>query len=432
MFKIKFFAYFVSILLLLTSLSSCSDKKEEPRNDRPVKRTVACYIVSENSLIGFDSLDINEMLKGDSLLMDNDELVIYLDNNKTPAIYTITNRTKGSMLSELTPEYSYPSEQNSCTGVALTEFLTYVRTHHPADSYGIIMWSHGQGWIPSVNPNDSHAFVKHRSFGIDNGKNTNENTGNQMSISELHHALATMGKPFDYIFFDCCFMQCVEVAYELRDVAKYIIGSPAEIPGTGANYTHILPMLFETTGFEKDIPLTYYNDYIENKEYGVLVSTVDCSQLNQLAEATKTILGDHSAIESTSLANVLDYFQYDLYRFMSLMNRSLPDFYDMNGIMNTVYPSSDYNKWKMAFDKAVPYAYTTKTWTSGYPTKIAYHNREVDLGQYGGMSMHVPSKKYLENSYFAQVDKYFAEGYYESQWAKDVWQRTFKSDYLNE
>jgi hypothetical protein len=33
-----------------------------------------------------------------------------------------------------------------------------------------------------------------------------------------------------YIMFDCCNMMCLENLYELRSVADYIIGSPAEIP----------------------------------------------------------------------------------------------------------------------------------------------------------------------------------------------------------
>jgi len=407
----------ICLALVLFSASSCC-KNEEPSRIRPVKRTVAFYMVSENSLIGFDSFDISELLEADSLLMDNDEIVIYLDNNVAPAIYTITNKTKGRLLSDLTPEYQYPSEQNSCTGQALTEFLNYVRQFHSADSYGLVMWSHGQGWIPSVYEGDSQKFSKRRSFGIDNGENSNSNTGNQMCISDLHSALQTMGQQFDYIFFDCCFMQCIEVAYELKDVAKYIIASPAEIPAYGADYKNIMTYLFETTGFEKDIPSRYYQDYINDTTYGVIISTVDCSQLSQLADATRSIIGDHSTLLNASYGNVFDYFQYDLYRFRAV---SYPDFYDMNGIMKTIFPEQ-YNTWKQAFDKAVPYAYATKTWYSILPTLLQDRYRKVDRDQFGGVSMYVPLEKYTQNEYFWKTDKYFFEGYYESQWSKDVWQ----------
>ena len=40
-----------------------------------------------------------------------------------------------------------------------------------------------------------------------------------------------------FIFADCCNFMCLESIYELRQVADYIIGSPAEIPEIGAPYT---------------------------------------------------------------------------------------------------------------------------------------------------------------------------------------------------
>ncbi len=239
-----------------------------------------------------------------------------------------------------------------------------------------------------------------------------------MAISDMHQALKTLGQKFDYIFFDSCFMQCIEVAYELQDVARYIIGSPAEIPAPGANYTSLLSCFFETTGFERDIPQTYYNDYVEDESFGVVVSTIDCSMLGQLAEATRSIINDGSTLLSASYDSVFGYFSYDKLRFRTA---SLPDMFDMNGIMKTVYSAEDYARWKIAFDKAVPYAFATDTWYSSYPVLTQQKNIRVDREQFGGVSMYVPLAKYASNPYFAEKDKAYVEGYYECQWAKDIW-----------
>ena len=46
------------------------------------------------------------------------------------------------------------------------------------------------------------------------------------------------------MLFDACYMQSVEVIYQLRDRTDYFIGSPTEIPGPGAPYEAVVPALF--------------------------------------------------------------------------------------------------------------------------------------------------------------------------------------------
>jgi hypothetical protein len=72
---------------------------------------------------------------------------------------------------------------------------------------------------------------------------------------------------FEYILYDACFMQTVEVVYELRAAAKYIIGSPAELPGRGAPYKQLMPALFLHDSEHKIAEAivnaygSYYNSY---------------------------------------------------------------------------------------------------------------------------------------------------------------------------
>ena len=69
------------------------------------------------------------------------------------------------------------------------------------------------------------------------------NGDNRMNISEFVEILKS-APHFDFILFDACFMQAVEVAYELRDYTDYCIGSPTEIPGPGASYDAVVPAMF--------------------------------------------------------------------------------------------------------------------------------------------------------------------------------------------
>lgn len=402
----------LALCLMTLTFVSC-EKNEEPEPERK-ERTVVFYMVSENSLVSYCNMNIRQLLKSAKSMKNGEEIVLYVDGINNPAIYTINNKTMAQYLEDLTPEYEYPSDVNSCSGVTLTEFLGYVKQHHAADSYGLVLWSHGTGWIPSSYIGDSpNYFARRRSFGLDNGKNTNNDLGHQMPISELHNALKSMGQKFDYILFDCCFMQCVEVDYELSDVAGYIIASPAEIPGPGAPYDQLVDVFFSKNNCARQIADIYYNQY-NASQYGVVMSVCDCSQMDAFAEATsKVVLNHKNELLTQSYKNVLDYFDYNQFRSKDIR---MPDFYDINGVLKSYVPDTEYAIWKMEFDKAYPVAHSTDSWYSIYPKGRI----PVDKGQFGGASMYVQLEKYTKGQY-AEGNRFFVEGFPSSQWAKKVW-----------
>lgn len=413
---------FRCILFMSLFLFVCSCRKDDVEKEMKYSKAVLFYMVSENSLDSFLSLDVNEILAAKSKLADDEEIILYVDNCEIPAIYKITNKTQGEKFSQLVPEYKYAEDFNSCSGESLKGFYDYVKAHYPADNYGMVFWSHGQGWLPSSFEGDSQNFSKRRrSFGIDNGKNSSKlDKGNQMCISELRDALSSFGRQFDYIFFDCCFMQCIEVAYELRDVTKYIIGSPAEIPGPGADYITLLPELFAKSNYQITIPDTYYKAYKDGvkvdmqNSYGVLISSIDCSQLQNFAVATEKVVAKHrDELLNMDYSKVQNYFNYENCRHIA----KFPDFYDMNGIMMKLLPEDEYQNWKKSFDSAVIYANTSGFWITIYPFVMTQY---VDRSQFGGVSMYVPLEKYSKG-YYASANEFFVQGYFASNWAKILW-----------
>lgn len=418
---------YLFLALILFAVSSCDKKEVKPDEPKVTSRVVMMYMVAENSLgIGshnFDKEDIKEVLSGSRLMADDEKIVLYLDGDKNPAIYTITNKTKATTFSELTPEYSYTENRNSASGEMLTEFFDYVKKNHSANSYGILFWSHGSGWIPSDYDGDSQSFSKRRkAFGVDNGKDSSSDNGNKMSIGELRDALRGFGTKMEFIMFDCCFMQCIEVSYELKDLTKYVIGSTAEIPGPGANYISLVQAMFSKDNYAAEMPLAYYEYYKNYKlspKYGVLISTVDCSKLEALMTATRNVLMVHKdELLSMSYEGVQNYFIYNKYRSP---NAVYPDFYDMNGIFKKLLPENEYKTWKQYFDDAVPHAYATDGWQSIY---MQSYDCKVDHDQYGGVSMYVPLEKYTTDRYYAAQNQFFTDGYYSSKWCKDVWKGT--------
>ena len=139
---------FKTLLLSLTFLCIACGGDDEPiklANKQP-QRTVLAYIVSDNSLNYFSDGDINEMLEGmKSVDTQVNNLLVYADSNATPVLFRITKDKKGNVIKEIIREYD---EQVSTTPQVMKEVCNTVFTNYPAQSYGLIYWSHGEGWKP--------------------------------------------------------------------------------------------------------------------------------------------------------------------------------------------------------------------------------------------------------------------------------------------
>lgn len=389
------------------SFSACSKDDETPPIVSPYveSRTVMVYMVAENSLNKNVWADVQEMLVGmnNDTLSANDRLVIYLDDVKLPRIYVVDKTTKITQFSELVPVMTYENDVNSSSAEQLGTFIDYVKSNYPAESYGLVMWSHASGWTPSNFSGDmySETPTKRKSFGVDNGKNTTNNNGNQMNIDDMASVL--QGNAFDFIFFDACVMQTIEVAYELRDAAKWLIASPAEIPASGANYETMTRAMFLKDDYVNQMLTVYKQEY--SNAYGIVVSAVNTEALDDYAAYMKSVVAAHrSEMLNLNISSMLNYIRYGSWTTTS------PDFLDMQGVMLKVLDDEEYAQWKGNTDKLITCVHTGR-WYSGYPKSII----AIDDAQCCGMAMFIPFEKYTY-SYES-----FNEKYLKTSWAKAVW-----------
>ena len=389
------------------SFSACSKDDETPPIVSPYveSRTVMVYMVAENSLNKNVWADVQEMLVGmnNDTLSANDRLVIYLDDVKLPRIYVVDKTTKITQFSELVPVMTYENDVNSSSAEQLGTFIDYVKSNYPAESYGLVMWSHASGWTPSNFSGDmySETPTKRKSFGVDNGKNTTNNNGNQMNIDDMASVL--QGNAFDFIFFDACVMQTIEVAYELRDAAKWLIASPAEIPASGANYETMTRAMFLKDDYVNQMLTVYKQEY--SNAYGIVVSAVNTEALDDYAAYMKSVVAAHrSEMLNLIISSMLNYIRYGSWTTTS------PDFLDMQGVMLKVLDDEEYAQWKGNTDKLITCVHTGR-WYSGYPKSII----AIDDAQCCGMAMFIPFEKYTY-SYES-----FNEKYLKTSWAKAVW-----------
>ena len=406
----------LSCIVAICLFVACSGKKETEIVDDNVyapdecyadSRTVLVYMVAENSLSGSAVSDLNEILLGvkNSNLYAGDKVVVYLDDTRLPRIYCIDKAVTAQTYTELVPEVEYEEDVNSASKEQFETILKYVKDHHAASSYGVVMWSHASGWLPSPTE-DFHLAAKSRrkAFGIDNERNTTSNSGSQMSISSIAKALESWGG-VDFVFFDACFMQTIEVAYELRNATKYIIASPAEIPGPGADYKTMIPACFQKESWADAMVTAYYDSYCDMKSgYGLVLSSVDTRAVSGFAAYVKNIVAnERETLLTANYDKVQRYFKYASWTY------DYPDFYDVRGVMKNVLGEESYAQWLEEEAKLVSCKHTS-SWYSAFNRNL----NSIDASQCSGVSMFVPLSRYRYVSNFV-------EAFSSTSWAKYVW-----------
>lgn len=109
----------------------------------------------------------------------------------------------------------------------LKSFIAWAKTYYPAERYGLIVWNHGNGWRRTAQRQDSGP----KAVSYD------DETGNAIQIWQLSTALT--GQQFDFLAWDSSLMQMLEVAYEVRNYTKYIVGSEESPPAEGYPYNTV-------------------------------------------------------------------------------------------------------------------------------------------------------------------------------------------------
>ena len=118
----------------------------------------------------------------------------------------------------------------------LKAFINYGATNYPADKYDLILWDHGGG------PSGGFGVDEHRDDLFDSW-----NYPDTMSFAGIAEALSknrvvdsdgngTPDGKFDFVNFDACLMNSVELALVMADYTDYYIASAETEPGYGQYY----------------------------------------------------------------------------------------------------------------------------------------------------------------------------------------------------
>lgn len=273
----KLLIQFILPILSVFTLASCHHN-DGPKIPETAERTVLVYQVAGNNLgnNGWDMADIKEMRQAAQAgAIGHNHLLVY------------NSRWSGTTLVEILPDRIdtikvYDNSALSVSSQRMKEVLADVRKLRAADGYGLVLWSHGTGWIQDgiSDPLDKPK----RSFG-------SEDNGKKMNITTLARTLED--ENLEFLYFDCCLMGSIETLYELRDVAPVIASSPTELPNPGMPY-HLNVGPFFRSG-SADIltaarnTFEYYNAIKDPIDRTCSMTVIDPSKLEALAAATKAI-----------------------------------------------------------------------------------------------------------------------------------------------
>lgn len=323
-------------------------------------------------------MDINEMYEGanNGMIPDDCRYLVY---NAGPYSNPLLLEIKRNEIDTLKV---YDNSALSVSSARMLEVFNDVDQLAPSKEFGLILWSHGTGWLQD-GMSDIADNATTLSFGSEKG--------HTMNVTTLANVLAQV-QPLSFLYFDCCYMASVETLYELKDVAPLIIGSATELLVYGMPYQTNLGCFFAGEASLIAAARNTFNlyDAMQGSSRTCTMSVVRTSELDALAQVSAEIF---------SRAN---YKLPELYRPQRFMNRDYSScwYFDMEDYIRTlcfgVDGSEQFDNATALFDeyedvmrRCVLYkAATPRLWN------------DIDITRHCGMSTYIiddPSKVYNKN-----------------------------------
>lgn len=381
----------ISVVCIALLAASCSsDRDDEPSIATPeaaVEHTLFMYLPWSTDLTSCfyqNIADLEESIVSQGGL-DNQRVVVFISTSATAAKLFEITYADGQCQRRDIKSYESPS---LTTADGISSILSDVKAAAPAVRYAMTIGCHGMSWLP-VTPSgtDNETAAAHKAamawrpetalltryFGA-------KDKAYQTDISTLAQAISEAGIRMDFILFDDCYMASVEVAYELKDVADYIIASTCEVMAYGMPYAAMGRHLMGEPDYEAacDEFYAFYSNYTI-MPCGTL-SVTDCSQLDGLASVMKRINSayDFDTSISSSLQALDGYSPTLFYAYGDYVSRLV---------------GADNPQLLAEFDeqmaRTVPYRVNTPTY---YAARL---NRALPIRTYSGLTTSDPSSHNL-------------------------------------
>ena len=374
---------FLILLAAALCLTACHNPEKEARN----RQTVLLFFAGNNSLSA-EGVSDYASLKSSWLPGENDRehilLVYHHFTDQTPVLLRLHRDRKGNPVEQIIREY--PFTTNSADPQTLAAILSDAEEAWPSARHGLFLWSHASGFLPPgyySDPKEQAGGASLLSFAVDRDR--------EMDLTDLRQTLSK--QHFDFVVFDCCLMANVEVAYELRNCADYLVFSPTEILSDGFPYEKIVQPLFTQ---QPEEAMRYvcrsYMDlyYAQSGAYrSATISLVRTAGLENLAAACRPIFQGHrDQILTIDRSGIQPYFRFDQHWF-----------YDIDDFTGRVASDAEYRDFIAALNQTVIYKDATDAFLS------------ITIKNYSGLSIYIPRPEYtVLNNYYKTLQWNSATG----------------------
>ncbi len=383
----KLLIYTITTLTLL----GCSDPEPDPVQ-LPIDHTVIVYMAADNNLSGNAFKNINMLERAFSDMLGA-RILVYYDqvNGKNQILEIARDDDFYEITSPIIAEY--PDDHNPMLAATLTEVIADCRELSPTQRYSLVLWSHATGWLPQgMHPATA---PEQSSGGVDRTFGNIYTYSDQMEIYDLAKALPS-DIQFEYIYFDACHMGSIEVAYELKDKAKYFIASAAEVLANGYPYDEGIEALMRAN--VSGIAENFYNHYKGQTSEVLQSATISVTDLSKLKVVGAELKKLQSAVAQQPRAEQQFGRKLGSYDYRNLM-------WDFEDMVIRTYGEANSEALLSALHDAVIYEAATPILFKG----DVYG--EIDVDTHCGLTVYIPRLTQ------PQTLKIYTENY---QWAKDT------------
>lgn len=255
--------------------------------------TFMVYMAANNSLSGAAGEDLRELRTVGS--SDAVEVLVFVKQRDGRAARYLQIGRHGR--DDVTTDVGPVDSGNPQTVV---DFIRWGIRAAPADRYALVMWNHGGGWTPDdlhqlysdvradtgVTRGEVNFLTKGRvgravfsttlrtilalPTSEDRAICNDDTSGHSLDTLEMANILKAatreIGHPLDLLGMDACLMSTLEVAYEVRDLARVVVGSEELEPNAGWAYDAVLTALTDKPDMDgselgKAVVRTYIDSY---------------------------------------------------------------------------------------------------------------------------------------------------------------------------
>ncbi len=382
-----------------------------------------------NNLSSYLAEDVRDLEDGFIPGNDSGENLLFVFSHNTsggyaektsPVLYRLYRDRGGNVVKEELLRLDEGSIPNTKENITL--ILNYIKEKYTPVSCGVLMSSHGTGWIPpgySSSPQSYENSVSSVAEGCPSaaerllhpiesqlsgivpyspvegeipvrsfGATVTDDKGKEAYETDIRELAEGIPYKLDYLIFDACFMGGVEVAYELKDKCRLLCVSQTEILGDGMDYKTMLSHLL---GSDCADLLSVSKEYFENydTQSGVwrsaTISLIDCSALTRLAAVCNEIFSAHEISTDTCDSRLLQQY------FRSTYKSQHGWFYDLGSIAEAAGATEDeLQELDSALGECI-------IWQNATP----YFMNDFRIRTHCGLSMYLPypERAYLNNYY---------------------------------